>query len=38
MQLSATEKKRLRNNYGPWSIVSGASSGIGLEIVERLAE
>lgn len=38
MQLSASEKERLKNNYGPWAIVSGASSGIGLEIVERLAE
>ena len=38
MQLSDSEKERLKNNYGPWAIVSGASSGIGLEIVERLAE
>jgi short-subunit dehydrogenase len=38
MQLSASERTRLKDNYGPWAIVSGASSGIGLEIVERLAE
>jgi short-subunit dehydrogenase len=38
MQLSASERTRLKYNYGPWAIVSGASSGIGLEIVERLAE
>jgi uncharacterized protein len=37
MTLSENEKKRLRDNYGPWAIVSGASSGIGLEIAERLA-
>lgn len=38
MTLSENEKTRLRNNYGPWALVSGASSGIGLEIAERLAE
>jgi len=38
MQLSASERTRLKDNYGLWAIVSGASSGIGLEIVERLAE
>ncbi len=25
-------------NYGPWALVTGASSGIGLELAERLAE
>jgi len=38
MKLLESEKKRLKENYGPWAIVSGASSGIGLEIAERLAE
>lgn len=38
MKLSEREKKRLKNSYGPWAIVTGASSGIGLEIAERLAE
>ncbi|MCB0553276.1 MAG: SDR family NAD(P)-dependent oxidoreductase [Phaeodactylibacter sp.] len=38
MQFSVSEKKRLKNNYGPWAIVTGASSGIGLELAERLAE
>lgn len=38
MKLADEEKKRLKDNYGPWAIVTGASSGIGLEIAERLAE
>jgi uncharacterized protein len=38
MKLSENEKRRLKDNYGPWAIVSGASSGIGFEIAERLAE
>jgi short-subunit dehydrogenase len=38
MKLSENEKKRLLNNYGPWAVVTGASSGIGLELAERLAE
>jgi short-subunit dehydrogenase len=38
MKLSENEKRRLKTNYGPWAIVSGSSSGIGLEIAERLAE
>jgi uncharacterized protein len=38
MQLSTSEKNRLKNKYGTWAIVTGASSGIGLELAERLAE
>ncbi len=38
MQLSTSEKNRLKNKYGTWAVVTGASSGIGLELAERLAE
>lgn len=38
MKLSENERKRLLANYGPWALVTGASSGIGLELAERLAE
>ena len=38
MTLSNSEKQRLKTKYGPWAIVTGASSGIGLELAERLAE
>lgn len=38
MAFSAKEKNRLKNNYGPWAIVTGASSGIGQELAVRLAE
>ena len=38
MILSAAEKNRLKQKYGPWAVVTGASSGIGLELAERLAE
>jgi uncharacterized protein len=31
-------RERLRNRYGPWAVVTGASSGIGREIALRLAE
>ncbi len=37
MQLSTKEKNRLKNKYGPWAIVTGASSGIGLELATQLA-
>jgi uncharacterized protein len=32
------DRTRLRQKYGPWAIVTGASSGIGLELATRLAE
>lgn len=38
MKLSSLEKNRLRQTYGPWAVVTGASSGIGRELADRLAE
>ncbi len=38
MKFGIKEQKRLRDKYGPEALVTGASSGIGLEIAERLAE
>ena len=38
MQLSAKEKNRLKSKYGDWAIVTGASSGIGLELATQLAQ
>lgn len=32
------EQTRLRTKYGPWAIVTGASSGIGREVAVQLAE
>lgn len=37
MKLSNKEKTRLKNQYGEWAIVTGASSGIGLELASQLA-
>lgn len=37
MQLKNTEKNRLKSIYGPWAIVTGASSGIGRELAAQLA-
>ena len=37
MKLSNTEKNRLKSKYGEWALVTGASSGIGLEIATQLA-
>jgi len=38
MKLSKSEKLRLKTNYGEWAIITGASSGIGLELATLLAE
>ena len=32
------EQIRLRERYGPWAVVTGASDGIGREFAARLAE
>lgn len=37
MNLSNTKKQRLKAQYGEWAIVTGASSGIGLELATQLA-
>lgn len=37
MRLSQKEKQRLRTKYGDWAVITGASSGIGLEIASQLA-
>ncbi|MGA0556680.1 SDR family NAD(P)-dependent oxidoreductase [Larkinella sp. VNQ87] len=38
MTLREGEKSRLRNRYGSWAVVTGASSGIGQELAEQLAD
>lgn len=38
MAFSEREKERLLVNYGPWALVTGASSGIGRALAERIAE
>lgn len=38
MALSSSEKTRLKSTYGPWALVTGASSGIGRELATLLAE
>jgi short-subunit dehydrogenase len=37
MQLSSSQKHRLKDKYGEWAIVTGATSGIGLELATQLA-
>lgn len=37
MKLSEKEKTRVKTKYGEWAIVTGASSGIGLELATQLA-
>ncbi|MBL0018220.1 MAG: SDR family oxidoreductase [Bacteroidetes bacterium] len=38
MRFSIALKSRLKAKYGPWAVVTGASSGIGEELATRLAE
>lgn len=38
MKLSVKEKSRLKISFGEWAIVTGASSGIGLELTTQLAD
>lgn len=38
MKLTIKEKKRLKDSFGEWAIVTGASSGIGLELANQLAD
>lgn len=38
MAFTEKEKNRLVATYGPWAVVTGASSGIGRELAVRLAE
>jgi len=37
MELSERQKRRLKQDFGPWALVTGASSGIGLELARLLA-
>jgi short-subunit dehydrogenase len=37
MGLSNSDKKRLKEKYGPWALVTGASNGIGQELAEQIA-
>jgi hypothetical protein len=37
MKLSGKEKQRLKTSYGPWALVTGSSSGIGLELAHLIA-
>ena len=38
MKYSERLKNQLKEKYGPWALVTGASSGIGRELAVRLAE
>lgn len=37
MKLANSEKQRLKTKYGDWALITGASSGIGLELARQLA-
>ncbi|UII74518.1 SDR family oxidoreductase [Flagellimonas sp. HMM57] len=38
MKLSDNTKHKLLNTYGPWGLITGASSGIGKELAKTVAE
>lgn len=38
MDITKKEKERLKKTYGEWALVTGASSGIGLELATLLAQ
>lgn len=38
MQSQTRWRERFRTKYGPWAVITGASSGIGRELASRLAE
>jgi short-subunit dehydrogenase len=38
MKLSSQQAHRIKNQYGPWALVTGSSSGIGLALATALAE
>jgi short-subunit dehydrogenase len=38
MKLTKKDIIRIQNKYGKWALITGASSGIGLAMAERLAE
>lgn len=38
MRLPNSEKTRLKSKYGDWAVVTGSSSGIGLELATQLAD
>jgi NADP-dependent 3-hydroxy acid dehydrogenase YdfG len=33
MKFTTKEKNKLKSKYGDWAVVTGASSGIGLEVL-----
>lgn len=38
MKLSQSQIKRLKAKYGQWALITGATSGIGLELAYQFAE
>jgi short-subunit dehydrogenase len=37
MKLTSAQQQKLETGYGPWALVTGASSGIGMELARQLA-